>query len=143
MNNLPNMSDIALLKISLQSMNVFSFMVGMFFASNMFWRVRAMNYIVFYLCALATFFYLSSEKIIWYPQIPFWKKILNGVYLIKKIWICSKNGRVKKLCLLQVGSDTTFSENDSHYHSIQFLAQFLHTLWNFRKPLCECFSLSF
>lgn len=48
-------------EISLESLNLFSFMTGVFFASNMMWRVKAMNWVITYLLCLVTYFYLLNK----------------------------------------------------------------------------------
>lgn len=47
--------------ISIESQNLFSFMVGVFFASNTWFRVKAMNWVIAYLLCLAAYFYLLNK----------------------------------------------------------------------------------
>lgn len=49
------MEQFALFDISVYSLNVFSFMIGMFFAATM-WRVRAMYYVAFYFIGLSLYY---------------------------------------------------------------------------------------
>ena len=44
-----------LFEISVYTLNIFSFMLGMFFAATM-WRVRAMYYVAFYFIGLSLYY---------------------------------------------------------------------------------------
>jgi hypothetical protein len=46
--------------ISLDTLNLFSFMLGMFFAATMF-RARAMYHVTFYFIAVAVYYYIQLE----------------------------------------------------------------------------------
>jgi hypothetical protein len=48
-------------EISIESQNLFSFMAGVFFASNTWFRVKAMNWVVIYLLCLSAYFYLINK----------------------------------------------------------------------------------
>lgn len=49
-----------LLKISIESLNLLSFMLGMFFAASM-WRTRAMIFVAGYAFVLAGYFWFQTQ----------------------------------------------------------------------------------
>jgi hypothetical protein len=49
-----------ILKVSLDSLNLFSFMVGMFFAASMY-RARAMIWVAVYAFALAAYYWFQTQ----------------------------------------------------------------------------------
>lgn len=49
----------SLFNINVESLNLFSFMLGMLFAATM-WRVRAMYYVAFYFIAVAAYYYVQT-----------------------------------------------------------------------------------
>ena len=51
-----------LLSFQINSLNLFSFMLGMFFAATM-WRVRAMYYVAFYFACLAVYYALKNNYV--------------------------------------------------------------------------------
>ena len=57
------LKDYNFFEITLVSINLFSFVLGVFFAATM-WRVRAMYFVVFYFALLALYYALSSGKIV-------------------------------------------------------------------------------
>jgi len=48
-----------ILLVSLESLNLFSFMIGMFFASTMF-RARSLIFVVIYFMSLAGYYWFKS-----------------------------------------------------------------------------------
>jgi hypothetical protein len=46
--------------INLESLNLFSFILGMLFAASMF-RMRAIYYVTFYFIAVAIYYYIRIE----------------------------------------------------------------------------------
>ena len=57
---LNTINHIPFFSISIPSLNLFSIMIGVFISSNTWWRIQAMNYVVYYLIAVAAYFYLKS-----------------------------------------------------------------------------------
>ena len=49
----------SLFNIGVETLNVFSFMMGMFFAATM-WRVRAMYLVALYFIGVAIYYYVKS-----------------------------------------------------------------------------------
>lgn len=45
--------------ISAETLNLFSFVLGMFFAATM-WRATAMYYVAFYFIAVAIYYYIQT-----------------------------------------------------------------------------------
>jgi len=54
--------DSNFLSVSFSALNLFSFMLGMFFAATM-WRVRAMYYVAFYFACLALYYALKNNYV--------------------------------------------------------------------------------
>jgi len=55
------LNHVRFFEISLESQNLFSFMLGVFFAANTWFRVKAMNWVIAYLLCLAAYFYLLNK----------------------------------------------------------------------------------
>lgn len=58
---LVDLGHIKFFEISIESQNLFSFMTGVFFASNVWFRVKAMNWIIIYLLFVVAYFYLLDN----------------------------------------------------------------------------------
>jgi hypothetical protein len=58
------MSDLNFLLISLSSLNLFSFVLGMFFASSLWYPKRVLPYIVIYFMGVSLYFYLKLTSVI-------------------------------------------------------------------------------
>ena len=58
------MNDVNFLMIGLSSLNLFSFVMGMFFASSLWYPKRVLPYIVIYFMGVALYFYLKLTSVI-------------------------------------------------------------------------------
>lgn len=58
------MNDVKFLMIGLSSLNLFSFVMGMFFASSLWFPKRVLPYVVVYFMCVAFYYYLKSTSVI-------------------------------------------------------------------------------
>ena len=54
------MDKFSLFDINFQSLNLLSFMLGMFFAGTMY-RSRALAYVAFYFCGVALYYFIKMQ----------------------------------------------------------------------------------